>query len=39
VLQGRASAGDAEAAAYDLVVGPGDVSGRCTLAVVTLQQG
>jgi len=38
VLQGRASAGDAEAAAYDLVAGPGDVSGRCTLAVVTLQQ-
>ncbi|WP_199905004.1 HutD/Ves family protein [Nocardioides sediminis] len=38
VLQGRASAGDAEAAAYDLVVGPGDVSGRCTLAVVTLQR-
>jgi environmental stress-induced protein Ves len=39
VLQGRARAGDAEAAAYDLVVGPGDVSGRCTLAVVTLQRG
>lgn len=39
VLQGRAQAGDAEAAAYDLVVGPGDVSGRCTLAVVTLQRG
>jgi environmental stress-induced protein Ves len=38
VLQGRASAADAEAAAYDLVVGPGDVSGRCTLAVVTLQR-
>jgi environmental stress-induced protein Ves len=38
VLQGRASAGDAEAAAYDLVVGPGEVSGRCTLAVVTLQR-
>ena len=38
VLQGRASAGDAEAAAYDLVVGPADVTGRCTLAVVTLQR-
>ncbi len=38
VLQGRAQAGDAEAAAYDLVVGPAEVSGRCTLAVVTLQR-
>lgn len=38
VLEGRAQAGDGEAAAYDLVVGPGDVSGRCTLAVVTLQR-
>ena len=38
VLQGRAQAGDVEAAAYDLVVGPGEVSGRCTLAVVTLQR-
>jgi uncharacterized protein len=38
VLQGRAQAGGVEAVAYDLVVGPGDVSGRCTLAVVTLQR-
>jgi hypothetical protein len=38
VLQGRARAGDDEAAAYDLVVGPADVSGRCTIAVVTLQR-
>jgi uncharacterized protein len=38
VLQGTAQAGDAEAAVHDLVVGPGDVSGRCTLAVVTLQR-
>ena len=38
VLQGRARAGDVEAAAYDLVVGPAEVSGRCTLAVVTLQR-
>jgi uncharacterized protein len=38
VLQGRARAGDLEAAAYDLVVGPGGVSGRCTLAVVTLER-
>lgn len=38
VLQGRAQADDVEAAAYDLVVGPGEVSGRCTLAVVTLQR-
>lgn len=38
VLQGRARAGDAEAAAYDLVVGPALVTGRCTLAVVTLQR-
>ena len=37
VLQGRALVGEVEAAAYDLVVGPGEVSGRCTLAVVTLQ--
>lgn len=38
VLQGRAQTGDVEAAAYDLVVGPAAVSGRCTLAVVTLQR-
>jgi uncharacterized protein len=38
VLQGRVQAGDAEAAAYDLVVGPGSLAGRCTLAVLTLQR-
>ena len=38
VLQGRAQVEGAESSAYDLVVGPGDVSGRCTLAVVTLQR-
>ena len=39
VLQGRASVHGGEAAAYDLVVGPAEVTGRCTLAVVTLQRG
>ncbi len=39
VLQGRASAHGDEASAYDLVVGSADVTGRCTLAVVTLQRG
>lgn len=38
VLQGRAEAGAVQAAAYDLVVGPAGVSGRCTLAVITLQR-
>ncbi|HXH78323.1 HutD family protein [Nocardioides sp.] len=38
ILQGRARAGGADAAAYDLVVGPTEVSGRCTLAIVTLQR-
>jgi uncharacterized protein len=38
VLQGRVRAGDAEAAAYDLVMGPGSLAGRCTLAVLTLQR-
>lgn len=38
VLQGRAQVGTTEASAYDLVVGPGDVSGRCTLAVITVQR-
>ncbi|MCW2834254.1 MAG: hypothetical protein JWN68_2207 [Nocardioides sp.] len=38
VIQGRAQAGTADAAAYDLVVGPGEVSGRCTLAIITLQR-
>jgi len=33
-----AQAGESDVAAYDLVVGPGDVSGRCTLAVITLQR-
>ncbi|KRF00060.1 hypothetical protein ASG88_11705 [Nocardioides sp. Soil777] len=39
VLQGRASVHGDEALAYDLVVGPAVVTGRCTLAVVTLQRG
>ncbi|KRF30631.1 HutD/Ves family protein [Nocardioides sp. Soil805] len=38
VLQGRALAGEVGAAVCDLVVGPGEVSGRCTLAVLTLQR-
>ena len=38
VLQGRPSADDAEAAPYDLLVGPAHVSGRCTLAVITLER-
>lgn len=38
VLQGQAAAGDESAAPYDLVAGPADVSGRCTLAVITLQR-
>lgn len=37
VLQGRAHADDAEAAAYDLVAGPAEVTGRSTLAVITLE--
>lgn len=37
VLQGRASVDEAEVAAYSLVTGPVEVSGRCTLAVITLQ--
>lgn len=36
VLQGRVEAVDASP--YDLVVGPGEVSGRCTLAVITLER-
>lgn len=36
VLQGRVESVDASP--YDLVVGPGEVSGRCTLAVITLQR-
>ncbi|PUA80399.1 HutD/Ves family protein [Nocardioides currus] len=38
VLQGQGMVGDESAAAYDLVVGPAEVGGRCTLAVVTLQR-
>ena len=38
VLQGRAQAGQEEAGPYDLVQGPAAVSGRCTLAVITLQR-
>lgn len=38
VLQGRARADESEAPAESLVVGPGVVTGRCTLAVVTLQR-
>lgn len=38
VLQGNARAGQLEAGSNDLVVGPVDVSGRCTLAVITLQR-
>ena len=38
VLQGTAHMGGADASPYDLVVGPGDVSGRSTLAVITLQR-
>ena len=38
VLQGRAQVQDVEASAYDLVAGPAEVTGRCTLAVVTLQR-
>ena len=38
VLQGHAELGAESAAPYDLVVGPGDVSGRCTLAVITLDR-
>lgn len=39
VLQGRAQVGHDEATAHDLVVGPAEVTGRCTVAVVTLQRG
>lgn len=38
VLQGTARDGEADAAAYDLVVGPMLVTGRCTLAIITLQR-
>lgn len=38
VLQGRAQVEGVEASAYDLIAGPADVSGRCTLAVITVQR-
>lgn len=38
VIQGRATVEGVEVSAYDLVAGPAVVSGRCTLAVVTLQR-
>lgn len=38
VLQGNARADQDEVGPHDLVVGPGNVSGRCTLAVITLQR-
>lgn len=38
VLQGRARSGTEDAAAYDLLVGPAQVSGRCTLAIITVQR-
>lgn len=39
VLQGTAAAGEEEAGPFDLVVGPTEVAGRCTLAIITLQRG
>jgi environmental stress-induced protein Ves len=38
VLQGRAQVGGVEASPYDLVEGPAEVAGRCTLAVITLER-
>lgn len=38
VLQGRATAGEEDASPYDLLVGPTQVTGRCTLAIITLQR-
>lgn len=38
VLQGRAQVEGVEASPYDLVDGPAEVSGRCTLAVITLER-
>ena len=38
VLQGRAGLDGSEVAAFELVAGPAGVSGRCTLAVITLQR-
>ena len=37
VLQGSARVDTMDAAAYDLIAGPGEVAGRCTLAVITLE--
>jgi environmental stress-induced protein Ves len=38
VLQGRAQVEGIEASTYALVAGPTEVSGRCTLAVITLER-
>jgi hypothetical protein len=38
VLTGRANVDGAELGTFSLVDGPADVSGRCTLAVITLQR-
>jgi len=38
LLQGRAQVAGVEASPYDLVVGPAEVFGRCTLAVITLER-
>ena len=38
VLQGRAQVAGVEVSPYDLVEGPAEVSGRCTLAVITLER-
>jgi environmental stress-induced protein Ves len=38
VLQGRAQVAGVEASPYDLVEGPAEVTGRCTLAVITLER-
>ncbi len=38
VLQGSAQVEAAGASAYDLIAGPAEVSGRCTLAVITLER-
>lgn len=38
VLQGRAGVDGSEVAAFGLVAGPAALTGRCTLAVITLQR-
>lgn len=38
VLQGRVTADGTEAAAFDLVRGPSELTGRSTLAIITLQR-